>query len=572
MHTLPPLLVDLAMVLGVAALTSLLCQKLHLPVVMGYLLAGLVVGPHVPIPLAADAANVKVLAELGVIFLLFSIGLEFNREKLKRSGPTAVVVGFIQVGALAILGYLAAQLLGYNRLESAFAGAALSISSTMIISKLFDERGERGPLRELVFAVLVTEDLLAILMLALLSGVAAAGSLSGSQTAFTLGRLALFLVALVGVGWLLVPRFIRWVDDLGRSESLLVASVGLCFTLALLAAHFGYSVALGAFIAGVLVAESGRAEQVDHLVLPLRDLFAAIFFVAVGMMIDPRALPALWKPILVFTLLVVVAKLLTVSIGSALAGQPLRRALGAGLAMTQVGEFSFILVTVGVDLGAVRPTLLPVMVAVCVITSLATPALMNAGAPMARWVDGRFSPTFRSFSGAYRENLGLAPLGSQLRGQVRGIVVEALGLDVVLVGASLALDHGVGWIEAYSRIGHTLAAGIIGGSAALLILILLLGILQRTRILVDAILGPPPGEPSAVDRLRRRVLRLGLRLGVGLPVLALAQPFLPRLSLVALLGVLAVVALGLLRRDLGEVRESMVARYPWMRGPEEQDK
>lgn len=572
MHTLPPLLVDLAMVLGVAALTSLLCQKLHLPVVMGYLLAGLVVGPHVPIPLAADAANVKVLAELGVIFLLFSIGLEFNREKLKRSGPTAVVVGFIQVGALAILGYLAAQLLGYNRLESAFAGAALSISSTMIISKLFDERGERGPLRELVFAVLVTEDLLAILMLALLSGVAAAGSLSGSQTALTLGRLALFLVALVGVGWLLVPRFIRWVDDLGRSESLLVASVGLCFTLALLAAHFGYSVALGAFIAGVLVAESGRAEQVDHLVLPLRDLFAAIFFVAVGMMIDPRALPALWKPILVFTLLVVVAKLLTVSIGSALAGQPLRRALGAGLAMTQVGEFSFILVTVGVDLGAVRPTLLPVMVAVCVITSLATPALMNAGAPMARWVDGRFSPTFRSFSGAYRENLGLAPLGSQLRGQVRGIVVEALGLDVVLVGASLALDHGVGWIEAYSRIGHTLAAGIIGGSAALLILILLLGILQRTRILVDAILGPPPGEPSAVDRLRRRVLRLGLRLGVGLPVLALAQPFLPRLSLVALLGVLAVVALGLLRRDLGEVRESMVARYPWMRGPEEQDK
>ncbi len=572
MHTLPPLLVDLAMVLGVAALTSLLCQKLHLPVVMGYLLAGLVVGPHVPIPLAADAANVKVLAELGVIFLLFSIGLEFNREKLKRSGPTAVVVGFIQVGALAILGYLAAQLLGYNRLESAFAGAALSISSTMIISKLFDERGERGPLRELVFAVLVTEDLLAILMLALLSGVAVAGSLSGSQTALTLGRLALFLVALVGVGWLLVPRFIRWVDDLGRSESLLVASVGLCFTLALLAAHFGYSVALGAFIAGVLVAESGRAEQVDHLVLPLRDLFAAIFFVAGGMMIDPRALPALWKPILVFTLLVVVAKLLTVSIGSALAGQPLRRALGAGLAMTQVGEFSFILVTVGVDLGAVRPTLLPVMVAVCVITSLATPALMNAGAPMARWVDGRFSPTFRSFSGAYRENLGLAPLGSQLRGQVRGIVVEALGLDVVLVGASLALDHGVGWIEAYSRIGHTLAAGIIGGSAALLILILLLGILQRTRILVDAILGPPPGEPSAVDRLRRRVLRLGLRLGVGLPVLALAQPFLPRLSLVALLGVLAVVALGLLRRDLGEVRESMVARYPWMRGPEEQDK
>ncbi len=572
MHTLPPLLVDLAMVLGVAALTSLLCQKLHLPVVMGYLLAGLVVGPHVPIPLAADAANVKVLAELGVIFLLFSIGLEFNREKLRRSGPTAVVVGFIEVGALAILGYLAAQLLGYNRLESAFAGAALSISSTMIISKLFDERGERGPLRELVFAVLVTEDLLAILMLALLSGVAAAGSLSGSQTAFTLGRLALFLVALVGVGWLLVPRFIRWVDDLGRSESLLVASVGLCFTLALLAAHFGYSVALGAFIAGVLVAESGRAEQVDHLVLPLRDLFAAIFFVAVGMMIDPRVLPALWKPILVFSLLVVAAKLLAVSIGSALAGQPLRRALGAGLAMTQVGEFSFILVTVGVDLGAVRPTLLPVMVAVCVITSLATPALMNAGAPMARWVDGRFSPTFRSFSGAYRENLGLAPLGSQLRGQVRGIVVEALGLDVVLVGASLALDHGVGWIEAYSRIGHTLAAGIIGGSAALLILILLLGILQRTRILVDAILGPPPGEPSAVDRLRRRVLRLGLRLGVGLPVLALAQPFLPRLSLVALLGVLAVVALGLLRRDLGEVRESMVARYPWMRGPEEQDK
>lgn len=572
MHSLPPLLVDLAMVLGVAALTSLLCQKLHLPVVMGYLLAGLVVGPHVPIPLAADAANVKVLAELGVIFLLFSIGLEFNREKLKRSGPTAVVVGFIEVGALAILGYLAAQLLGYNRMESAFAGAALSISSTMIISKLFDERGERGPLRELVFAVLVTEDLLAILLLALLSGASVPGSFSGAQTALTLGRLVLFMAILVGVGMLLVPRFIRWVDDLGRPESLLVASMGLCFALALLAAHFGYSVALGAFIAGMLVAESGRAEQVDRLVLPFRDLFAAIFFVAVGMMIDPRAIPALWKPILVFSLMVVGGKLLMVSIGGALAGQPMRRALGAGLAMTQIGEFGFILVTAGVDLGAVRPTLLPVMVAVCVITSLATPVLMNAGAPMARWVDGRFSPTFRSFSGVYRENLGLAPLGSQLWGQVRGIVVEAFGLEVVLVGVSLALGPGVGWIEAHSLIGHTLAVGIIGGSAFLLILVLLVGLLQRTRILGDSILGPRREEPSAVDRLQRRVLRLGLRLGVGLPMLAVAQPFLPRLSLVAVLGVLTVVALGLLHRDLGEVRESMAVRYPWMRAPEEREK
>ena len=157
-------------------------------------------------------------------------------------------------------------------------------------------------------------------------------------------------------------------------------------------------------------------------------------------------------------------------------------------------------------------------------------------------------------------------------GQVRGIVVEAFGLEVVLVGASLALGPGLSWIEAHSLIGHTLAVGIIGGSAFLLILVLLVGLLQRTRILGDSILGPLPEEPSAVDRLQRRVLRLGLRLGVGLPMLAVAQPFLPRLSLVAVLGVLTVVALGLLRRDLGEVRETMAARYPWMRGSEDREK
>ncbi|MBL0314146.1 MAG: cation:proton antiporter [Holophagaceae bacterium] len=240
-------------------------------------------------------------------------------------------------------------------MESAFAGAALSISSTMIISKLFDERGERGPLRELVFAVLVTEDLLAILLLALLSGASVPGSFSGAQTALTLGRLVLFMAALVGVGMLLVPRFIRWVDDLGRPESLLVASMGLCFALALLAAHFGYSVALGASSLGC--GGRGGAEQVDCP--PFRDLFAAIFFVAVGMMIDPRAIPPLWKPILVFSLLVAGGKLLMVSISVALAGQPMRRALGAGLAMTQIGEFGFILVTAGVDLEAVRPSLCP---------------------------------------------------------------------------------------------------------------------------------------------------------------------------------------------------------------------
>ena len=552
------------MVLGVAALTSVVCQKLRLPVVMGYLLAGLVVGPHVPIPLAASEANVKVLAELGVIFLLFSIGLEFNREKLRRSGPTAVVVGFIEVGALAILGYLAAQLLGFSRMESAFSGAALSISSTMIISKLFDERGERGPLRELVFAVLVMEDLLAILMLALLSAAAVLGSLNGLQMALTLGRLMLFLVALVGIGGLLVPRFIRWVDDLDRPESLLVASVGLCFALSLLAAYMGYSVALGAFIAGVLVAESGRAQRVEHLVLPLRDLFAAIFFVAVGMMIDPRALPALWRPILVFSLLVPIGKLLAVSLGNAVAGQPVRRSLAAGLAMTQIGEFGFILASAGVDSGAARSMLLPVMVAVCVITSLATPALMNAGAPIARWVDGRFSPALRAFIAGYRENLGAASFSSGLWAQARGLVAEAIALAIVVVGASLALDRGVSWMEAHSPMGHILATGIIGGSAALLALVLVLGILQRTHSLVDAVLGPPQAEPSAMDHLRRRVLRLGLRLGVGLPVLALAQPFLPRLSLAAVLGVLAVVALGLLRRDLGQVREALVAKHLWM--------
>lgn len=330
------------MVLGVAALTSVLFQKLKQPAVLGYLLAGMIVGPHVPVPLVADLGNVRLMGELGVILLMFTIGLEFSLSKLLQAGPQALLTGTLQVGTQLVVGFLVARPLGWPPLESAFFGASLAIASTMILAKLFDERGIRGPLKDTILGVLLVEDLHAVLLLAALTAAASLGGPSAGAVAGTLLKLAAFLAVLVGLGRLVVPRAVRWVADHARDEVLLVVAAGLCFGLAQLAVWAGFSVAMGAFVAGMLVCESGRRRKVEHLVHPLRDLFAAMFFVAVGMLVEPAVVLRDWPLVLLFTALVIVVNALSVTVGATLAGLPLALGVQAGLALGQVGEFGFI--------------------------------------------------------------------------------------------------------------------------------------------------------------------------------------------------------------------------------------
>jgi CPA2 family monovalent cation:H+ antiporter-2 len=361
MHGNHAFLEALTVVLCVAVVTTFLFRRLHQPVVLGYIVAGLIIGPHVPIPLVADGDIVQQMSELGVILLMFVLGLEFSFRKLLSVGPTASVTAVVQCSIMMWLGFMAGRAFGWTTPESVFAGALVAISSTTIIAKTFDELGVRGPLRELVVGVLVVEDLIAILLMAVLTAVFAGAGVSADMLLSTTARLVLFLAALVGI----------------------------CFTVSLLAQRFGYSVALGAFIAGSLVAESGQGKVVETLIHPLRDLFAAIFFVSVGMILDPAVLLEHPGAVAAFTAVAIVGKVLSVAAGVLLAGGGVHLATRAGMSLAQIGEFSFIIAGLGLTLGVTGEFLYSLAVAVSAITTLTTPWLVRASQGAAHAVERR---------------------------------------------------------------------------------------------------------------------------------------------------------------------------------------
>jgi Kef-type K+ transport system membrane component KefB len=364
---------DLAVVLGTAAVTTVVCRRLGQPVVLGYLLAGLIVGPHVPIPLVANEERIRLFSELGVILVMFSIGLDFSIRRIARVIPTAGIIGVIQIGTMLWLGFMAARVLGWSTLEATFAGAAVCISSTMIVAKVFAEQGVSGRRRELVFAVLIVEDLAAVLLIAVLTALGSGAGLPAGGIAALVGRLLAFLLGVILIGFLVVPRAVRALTRLRNAETLLVACVGLCFGVALLAEHAGFSVALGAFLAGSLVAESGEGGQVERLLTPVRDIFAALFFVAVGMSVDPALMLEHWGAVVLFTLVVLIGQSASVSFGAFLGGNDLRTSVRAGMSLAQIGEFSFIIAGIGLTTGATTAPVLPVIVAVAVLTTFLTP-------------------------------------------------------------------------------------------------------------------------------------------------------------------------------------------------------
>ncbi|MGO9060821.1 MAG: cation:proton antiporter [Candidatus Binataceae bacterium] len=377
---------DLALVLCVAAVATVLFQLLRQPLVVGYLVAGMAVGPYVPLPIYVSPERIEQISDLGVILLIFSIGMEFKFRDLLRLAPTAGLVTLIQVTAMIVLGYEAGRLLGWTPMESVFTGAILSISSTTIVAKAFEEQEVNPRVRELCFGVLLAEDLVAIVLLALLTAAAAGEAFSLRSFYITGGRLLLFLAVLIAIGLCTVPYAIRAVARLGRPETLMITSIGLCFAFAMAAEHAHYSVALGAFLAGSLVAESGQGTMVEHLVAPIRDIFGAVFFVSVGMMIEPNLLAQYWPAVLVLSGVVVAGKIAGVTGASLVIGEPPSIAIMTGFALAQIGEFSFIMADVGRAGGATRPFLYSLAVAVSTITAFLTPFLIRASTPAAAWL------------------------------------------------------------------------------------------------------------------------------------------------------------------------------------------
>ncbi len=543
------LIVDLATVLGVAALTTLLFRRLRQPAVLGYLLAGLIVGPHVPVPLVAHVQNVQTLAELGVILLMFSVGLEFDFRKLAREGIPAVFLGVVQVGLTTWLGFLAGRGLGWGQRESALTAAALAVSSTMIIAKVFEEHGTRGPFRDLVFSVLVVQDLFAILLLAGLDTSSAAAGGVG----WALARVGLFLAGLLGLGGLLLPPLLRWAADHGRDETLLVAAVGACFTCAVLASKFGCSPALGAFAAGMLAAGSRRVRPIERLVLPVRDLFGAIFFVAVGMLMDPRLLAAQAGPILLLSAVVLLGSAAGGALGAAAAGIPAPSGLRVGLTLAQPGELSFVLVGVGAAAGLRFPQALPVVVGVAFVTAVAGPFFFRRGEAIARGFDRLIpAPVHRSLVRIHGWTQGL-------RGRLPGatpypavgyLFLDALLFNALAIGAIQVRHHPL-------ATAHPLAAGALAATG---LAFLGWALYRRT--------GQLAGTPA---------LQGALLLALATPSLAVLQPLLPQGPALALAaGTLVCVAiLGRIPRrsaTLGSQWLLESVRRPWREAPPEADR
>ncbi len=531
-----------ALVLCVAAATSIVFQRLRQPVVFGYLLAGMIVGRHVPIPLLANEQIVHTLSELGVILLMFALGLEFSLRKLLAVGPTAGVIAVLQTTTMVALGFLVGQLFGWTVMESIYAGAVIAISSTTIIVKAFGEQAVRGRFVQVAFGVLIIEDLIAILLLAVLTAISDGGALTARDLALTAGRLAAFLVGLLVVGLLLIPRLTRWVVRLGLPETTLILAVAVCFGGAYLALSFGYSVALGAFLVGSLMAESGEEKVLEPLIQPVRDVFAAIFFVSVGMLIDPALVLDYWGAVVVFTILVIVGKVAAVSIGAFLAGYGIRTSVQTGMSLAQIGEFSFIIAGVGLSSGATGDFLYPVAVAVSAITTLSTPWLIRSAGPVASFVDRHLPRRLQTFVGLYGSWMARvrapAPAGAQRSKERR--LAGLLVLDGVLLGAMIlatTLGHRAAAAAVASRTGVSagVADAIVLGAAIAIGLPFAFGLIRVSRSLSRAIgfrALPPParGKVDFAAAPRRAFTVAWLLLVVlllSLPVLAATRSFLP---------------------------------------------
>ena len=546
-------LTTLAVVLSVAALTTVVFQRLRQPVVFGYLFAGMIVGPHVPIPIVADVAIVQTLSETGVILLLFSLGLEFSLRKLIRVGPRAAIVAVVQGALMIWLGYALGRAFGWTKIESFYAGSIIAISSTTIIAKAFQEQQVKGKFTELVLGVLIIEDLIAIFLLTVLTALSAGTGVSAGSLAITGMRLAMFLVGLIVVGLLLIPRTVRAIVRMNRPETTLIASMGICFAAALLAYSFGYSVALGAFIAGSLVAESGEEHTVAHLIEPVRDVFAAIFFVAVGMLIDPALVAQYWVPVVVFTLAVILGQVVIVTISAFLTGHGTRTSLQAGMSLAQIGEFSFIIAAIGIATGATRDFLYPVAVAVSAITTLTTPWLIRGAPAAASYVDRKLPrqiQTFVTLYGSWIERMRESRASRAQRPRVRRLV-GLLVLDVVviallLIGSALETNRFSTLLSGSTGLSIDAARIIVIAGMAAIGIPLLIGFFRTARQLGNLLAHEAlPAVEKGVDfaAAPRRALVVTLQLTVVIVavvfLIAVTKPFFPRV------GSTVVVAIGL---------------------------
>ncbi|WP_250472817.1 cation:proton antiporter [Caballeronia sp. GAFFF1] len=555
MHHAIGFIQDLAVLMAIAGVVTVLFHRLRQPVVLGYIVAGVIIGPYTPpFQLINDEATIQTLGELGVVFLMFSLGLEFSLRKLFRVGATAFVAALSEIVLMIWIGYEIGRWFGWSAMDSLFLGAMLAISSTTIIVKALSELGLKGEgFAQLVFGILIVEDILAIAMLVLLSGIAQTGSVSAGVAAVTLGKLLLFMTVSLVVGIVVVPRALDYVARSKSDEMLLVTVLGFCFGFCLLVVKLDYSIALGAFLIGAIMAESKHLARIEHLIAPVRDMFSAIFFVTIGLLLNPSVLVDYAWPIAVITVAVVLGKIVSCGLGSFLAGKDGRTAMRVGMSVAQIGEFSFIIASLGLSLKVTSSFLYPIAVAVSALTTLLTPYLMRAADPLtlrlARAMPAPLAQTFGAYS-QWLASLAPAAEGATLVAMTRRIVLQiAVNLALVaaiFLGASYAApfasSHLARWLETDN------AQRVVLWSAALVIALPFLVAVYRKLESLALLLAEVSVQPAKAGRFTHAIrsavsglIPIVAMFGVFLLVAALSGGILPPFGL--MLGVLLCVAL-----------------------------
>ena len=399
MHTIHALIIDLTLITIYAGITTLICKKLKQPIVLGYVLAGIFAGPYFDLlPTVSDRENLSLWADIGVIFLLFGLGLEFSFKKMLNVGKSAMITANANILFMLFLGYYTGLLLGWSTTDSFFLGSMISMSSTTIIIKAFDDLNiKKQKFTDLVFGVLVIEDLVGILLLVLLPMVALGQSINGGELALSTFKLLSFLILCFVIGIYIVPTVLKKLTSFLNDEMLLLITVGMCFGMVWLATASGFSSALGAFLMGSVLSETGLIVRIENVVRPLKDFFGAVFFVSVGMMVDPAMFVTYAGPIAVVTLIVVVGKVVFSCFGFVISGQSLRTSTECAFSLAQVGEFAFIIAALGMSLGVLDGQVYPVIVAVSVITTFLTPVMIRSAGPVYRLIERKLPASWSRY-------------------------------------------------------------------------------------------------------------------------------------------------------------------------------
>ncbi len=457
---LEPLISDLGLILMTAGIAVILFKKLKQPLVLGYLIAGFLAGNNFAFfPSVKDLKSVEVWAEIGVIFLLFSLGLEFSFKKLMKVGGSASITAITQISSMLLLGYGVGQMMDWSKLDSIFLGAILSISSTTIILKSFEELGVKTQkFAGIVIGSLIVQDIIAILLMVLLSTVAVSNHFSGGALLMSVLKLVFFLVIWFLGGIFIIPTVLKKAKHLLTDEMLLILSIALCLTMVIFAAKVGFSPALGAFIMGSIIAETTQAEHIEHLVKPVKDLFGAVFFVSVGMLIDPDTLYQHAIPVLVLSVVTIFGQSISSTLGALLSGQPLKDSIRTGMSLSQIGEFSFIIATLGITLNATSTFLYPIVVAVSAVTVFTTPFMVKYSLPFSEYLVHNLPRKWTKRIERYSASTQAIKTVSLWQTVINAFLVQVIVLVVIILAIILISSRYILPLVADYHLGNPLGA------------------------------------------------------------------------------------------------------------------